>query len=495
MLEQYVLTTSGDLDWTNCHQALAGKVGVRKSGDFFAERLFVLQNGIAGRCRELRPLLVTDAQRKLRALDESFSRLDLFAARDREFQNWNGSKGPVFDAYGVGDSAAMASYFSQQVSLIENAVREAEPLLRQGELVLAENGTGKASNPADGLGIAKLAQRWGAITSELGLYRAKSPLSVLAAMEQFLVISGAELDGSNCMERTTARPMLKSGADIFSERLYALRSAVATRCRTLKKTEAQENWKKFSDYFNLNLAGRPPFGPADKKPAEVEEIGTAIRLFERASGSLSDKINADLVQAAGPSLRRFSESMDRAKKFLGPLVSSEDGAAAGYDVVVEFRANPTAELEANKIIDWSFTLGNQTVFLRDGPKVLRWEPGLPAVVRFRVARDGPVAPKSDPSQTLMEVEEKTVIFRFSDSWSLLSLIAAQRDAGIGTRGDSRTAVLKFEFPLVSPVLQANNLKDSQARVFLRLTVTPTGKRTTLVWPVEFPVVAPQWGVQ
>ena len=120
---------------------------------------------------------------------------------------------------------------------------------------------------------------------------------------------------------------------------------------------------------------------------------------------------------------------------------------------------------------------------------------MPTVVRFRVARDGPVAPKADPSQTLMEVEEKTVSFRFSDSWSLLSLIASQRDAGIGARGDSRTAVLKFEFPLVTPISQPQNPKDSQARVFLRLTVTPTGKRTTLVWPIEFPTVAPQWGVQ
>ena len=494
-LEQYVLTSSSELDWTNCHQSLAGKVGARKPGDFFAERLFVLQNGVAGRCRELRPLLVTDAQRKLRALDESFNRLDLFAPRDREFQNWNGSKGPIFDAYGVGDSVAMASYFSQQVSLIENSVREAEPLLRQMELVLAENGSGKASAPADSSGIAKLSQRWGTITSELGLYRTKSPLSVLAAMEQFLVTSGTDLDGSNCIERTAVRPMLKSGADVFSERLFALRSAVATRCRILKKTEAQENWKRFSEYFNLNLAGRPPFGPADKKPAEVEDIGAAIKLFERANGSLSDKTNTDLVQAAGPSLRRFSESMDRAKKFLAPLVSSEDSAASGYDVAIEFRANPAAELEGNKIIDWSFTLGNQTISFRDGPKVLRWEPGIPTMVRFRVARDGPVAPKSDPSQALMEVEEKTVSFRFLDSWSLLSLIAQQRDAGISTRGDSRTAVLKFEFPLVSPMLPIQNLKDSQARVFLRLTVTPAGKRSTLAWPGDLPTVAPQWGVQ
>jgi type VI secretion system protein ImpL len=187
--------------------------------------------------------------------------------------------------------------------------------------------------------------------------------------------------------------------------------------------------------------------------------------------------------------------MDRAKKFLGPLVASEDSAASGYDVAIEFRANPTAELEGNKIIDWSFTLGNQTISFRDGAKVLRWEPGMPTVVRFRVARDGPVAPKSDPSQSMMEVEEKTVSFRFSDSWSLLSLIALQRDVGIGNRGDSRTAVLKFEFPLVSPILQPQNLKDAQARVFLRLTVTPTGKRTTLVWPGELPTVAPQWGVQ
>jgi type VI secretion system protein ImpL len=494
-LEQYVLTSAGDLDWTNCHQSPAGKIGARKPGDFFAERLFVLQNGIAGRCRDLRPLLVTDAQRKLRALDDSFSRLDLFAPRDREFQNWNGSKGPIFDAYGVGDPAAMAGYFSQQISLIDNAVREAEPLLRQVELVLAENGSGKASAPADSSGTVKLSQRWGTITNELALYRAKSPLSVLSAMEQFLVTSGTDLDGTNCIERTTVRPVLKSGADVFSERLYSLRLAVATRCRILKKTEAQENWKRFSEYFNLNLAGRPPFGPVDKKPAEVDDIGSAIKLFERANGLLSDKTNADLVQAAGPSLRRFSESMDRAKKFLVPLVSSEDSAASGYDVAIEFRANPTAELEGNKIIDWSFTLGNQTISLRDGPKVLRWEPGMPTVVRFRVARDGPVAPKVDPSQTLMEVEEKTVSFRFSDSWSLLSLIASQRDAGIGARGDSRTAVLKFEFPLVTPISQPQNPKDSQARVFLRLTVTPTGKRTTLVWPIEFPTVAPQWGVQ
>ncbi len=60
---------------------------------------------------------------------------------------------------------------------------------------------------------------------------------------------------------------------------------------------------------------------------------------------------------------------------MAPLYPVEEGAVAGYDMAVEFRTNQSAEIEGNKVIDWTLEVGSQSLKLRDAPRPLRWEPG------------------------------------------------------------------------------------------------------------------------
>ena len=213
-----------------------------------------------------------------------------------------------------------------------------------------------------------------------------------------------------------------------------------------------------------------------------------LQAFERAQRLLGTQA------AMSESVRRFNEQMERARVFLAPLYPSQPETAAGYDVGVEFRANLAHEQQGNTIIDWSLTVGSQTLRARDPARALRWEPGMPLEVRLRLARDGPVLPQSDPSQPALAVEDlREVRYRFNDPWALFSLVAAQREAPSATRADARAQLLRFEFPLAAASGAASLGPDAaRARVYLRLSISPAGKRAPLPWPGAFPVRAPEW---
>jgi type VI secretion system protein ImpL len=105
-----------------------------------------------------------------------------------------------------------------------------------------------------------------------------------------------------------------------------------------------------------------------------------------------------------------------------------------------------------------------------------------------------VTPKPDPAQPWLSVDEKSISYRFTDSWALYSFIVRHRDMEpAGSRGDARSQLLRFEFP-IAKAADVPNIRptESQARVFLRLTVSPPGKRVALPWPGPFPIKAPGW---
>ncbi len=369
------------------------------------------------------------------------------------------------------------AYAAHQQAFIDALAREAEVLL-----------------PAlDGNGSGPLVQRWRGITADLARYRLKSPASSLAQLEQFVVTTAADVDLLNCTDRLKVSP--RRVGDVFAERLVALQTGLADRCRDLRQTETRAAWIRFADAFNRDLAGRAPFralagGAAERPPADPDETAAVLQAFERAQRVLGPH------GAVSEPVRRFAEQMERVRAFLAPLYPTQPEAAAGYDLAVEFRANPANEHYGNAVIDWSLTVGPQTVRARDPARALRWEPGMPVEVRLRLARDGPVMPQPDPGQPAMAVEEaREVRYRFSDPWALLSLLSAQREAEGVTRSDARAQLLRFEFPLAAAGTAGPLAPEAaRARVYLRLAVSPAGKRAPLPWPGVFPVRAPDWSL-
>ncbi len=424
----------------------------------------------------LRQLLARDALARLRRVDELWRQGDFYQPRDPDFRGWTGDKAPLVAAFGAGDAAGLVAYAASQQAFADALAREAEVLL-----------------PAlEGSGNGLLVQRWRGITADLARYRLKSPASSLALLEQFVTATAADVDLANCADKV--RPAPRRVGDVFSERLVALQVALAERCRDLRQGEMREAWDRFADLFNRELTGRSPFraagsGGMERPPADPEDTGGVLQAFERAHRLLAGR------GGTADAVRRFSEQMERVRLFLAPLYPAQAEAAAGYDLAVEFRANTANEQQGHQIIDWSLTVGTQTLRARDPARPLRWEPGLAIELRLRLARDGPVVPVPDPGQPALLIEEpREARYRFKDPWSLLSLLAAHREPEGSSRSDARSQLLRFEFPLAPAAAVAQPLTPdhARARVYVRLAVSPAGKRAPLAWPGAFPSHAPQW---
>lgn len=417
-----------------------------------------------------------DASARLRALDQALERAELYTPQGRGFSAWNGSKGPTLAAYALGDSTGLASYLAQQRSRIESLGREAELLLPQGG--------------ADG---SAATDRWQAIVRDLERYRLKNPNSNLLALENFLTAMAGDVDAGNCLSRLSGTSTGYQASDYFGQRQMQLTLALQQRCRELRTREQAYQWVQFQNLFKRWAAGRPPFatpGWDNRAPAmEVDELAPLLFSFDQTQRSLRDAGNGSRQSAS--QARQFMDQFERVRTFLAPLLPAEEGAASGYDITVDFRANRQGEQEGNKIIEWGIEIGNQQLGWHDTPRALRWQPGMPITLHWRLAKDGPAVPRLDLKQPSLSVADRSVALRYTDPWALMNLLGRHREAEAGSRTDSRSQLLRFEFPLSLQAEQAGAPgSDSRARVFLRLTISPAGKRTPLAWPGAFPTRAP-----
>jgi type VI secretion system protein ImpL len=442
---------------------------------------FLAELGAHDTADSLQRLISQDASARLRQIDRNLNQFDLYAIKGHDFAYWSGDRGPLLQAFGVSDSQAMMQYLAQQFS-------RAETLGRQSEVYLAALDRGAS----DG----QLAQRWVAINRELERYRQKNPNSSLIGYEQFLVMVGAEVDRNSCSEKLIGRAPSGRPADYFGERHLQVYNALLRRCQELRFTEQQEQWSSFASSFNRQIAGRQPFalsGARDSVDADYEDLGQLFKASEKLNRLLKDVPTTGRVTAGTLAIRKFSDQYERVRTFMAPLFPQDDGVVAGYDVAVEFRANQGAELEGNKVIDWLLEMGPQTLKLRDTPRPLRWEPGMPVTLTLRLAKDVPGNTLADPQQMAMTSDGKTVSYRFANTWSLLSMIQSQREPDAGGRADGRSQLLRMEFPIgAGSELGKGSQPDVRAKVFIRFTVSAVGKRTPLVWPVTFPIRAPEF---
>jgi type VI secretion system protein ImpL len=461
-------------------QLLLADLGARRDGD------------------ALRSLITRDALRKLQTLDEALNRSELYAIKGRSFAFWQGERSPVLGAFGLPDASGLQPYLAQQVARAEQLSKEADAVLNLLPASAASN---------------TQAQRWQSLSRDLERFKLKNPNSSLLALENFLTAMAGDVDGQNCQERLQGKVLSGRPSDFFAERHAQLSASLMQRCGELRLKEQQALWSVFSNDFNQTLAGRPPFAApgwsAEAPVIEVDEIAPLLRGYERARPAMQALLQQQKGSAAGVAVQRFVDQFDRSRNFLAPLVPAEENTPAGYDVAVEFRANQGAEIQGNKVIDWSLEIGRQRLSLRDAPKPMRWEPGQPITLTLRLAKDGQFSPLADPKQPALSVDGKTVTLRFADAWSLFNLIGRQREAE--ARNDGRSQLLRVEFPLQmdSPTVPANapttkgaaqplpaalkpaEVGENRAKVYLRLTLSPPGKRTPLIWPGPLPTRAPE----
>ena len=441
---------------------------------------FLLEMGAALQADKLASLMSEDALGRLNQVDERLVALELYALRGRDFKAWTGEHGPILQAFGVSDVAGLQQYLGVQQTRIEALGKQAEVYMA----ALGPFATG-----------SQIARRWQGINRELERYRLKNPNGSLVLLEQFALTAGVDSDRTNCQEKIAGKMPFGKSTDYFADRHSSMFTALQKRCGELRNSEYQDGWVAFSSSFNRSLAGKYPFAsPGNREAAEVEleDLGAVLKDYEKLVRILKENAVALKRNGASPyAVQRFTDQFDKSRIFFSPLFPADESAVAGYDLLPELRANLIGEIDGNKVIDWTLEVGNQILKQRDPARPMRWEPASPISLTLRLAKDSPVYASMDPQQPHMVTDGKTITYKFADSWALLRLIQRHRDFDTSGRSDGKAQLLRFEFPIFTTgeTVKAG-AQESRAKVFIRLTISPVGKRAPLVWPATFPSRAP-----
>lgn len=447
-------------------------------------RATLAEMGANAQAADLDTLVSSDAMQHLRLVDNALAQSDLYATRPAG-SGASGGK-PVLAAFGVGDAAALNVYLQQQ------SLRALE-LGKQAKAYLSALDSADANAP--------LAQRWQAIVTDLDRYQLKNPNSSLLMLEQFLQTVAADPNAGECVDRFPARPV-GVGGDYFTSLHMRLYDSLLSRCGAGLADALRGEWDGFATIYNQSVAWRRPFaGPlvpaktsdTPSMPADYGELGVALKRYEQVAPALrSAGAGAKALRAS--SVRHFVEQFDPVDALLAPLYPGADGTTAGYDLMVDFRADRAGEVAGNQLIDWTIRVGDHSVSLQDPAHSVHWEYGMPVTLVLRFAKNSPLSAKNDPAQRNFTTDGETLTWQFSDPWALLSFISEQRVADTTVRASAGASLLKFEFPLATSNAADTALvaKYPRGRVYLRVRLTPGGKKIPLAWPSSFPTHAPNW---
>ncbi len=336
--------------------------------------------------------------------------------------------------------------------------------------------------------------RWNGITRELDLYTAKDPKGSLIKLERFMIELGRELDGNACLAVLKANEPSKRPNNYFADRHVELHKTITRRCLSLDRRSFTEQWTSFANEFNRSLKGRRPFigNRSGIKASEYAAI-SAADLSETAAllarlPVVSPEVFArnNVPEGSIAPIRDFATQLLQVRQLLAPLFPADASQPAAYDVSLRFRTNVNAEIDGNKIIDWTITIGEQTLKLRDPPRALRWKAGDPIRLTLRFANDAMLIPRADPDNAHLEVSRKQVVFRFDGPWALLDMVQLLR---VAEASDARSSALKFDVPVQSDGKETT-LRAKPVRIFVGVTLSEPGKTAPLPWPAVFPERAP-----
>lgn len=430
-----------------------------------------------GEARTLQAILANDAAVRLRLLNTELQEARAYQVLDDSDDARPEQRSTLnLFASGAGD---VTDYLNQQLARLQALSAQAQLL--------------RAALPAESRGSIDLA-RWNGMARELELYAAKDPKGSVGKLERFLTELGRELDAPACLATLKANEAPKRATNFFAERHAELHRAISRRCLALDRRSFVEQWAAFATDFNRLLKGRRPFignrsglrgsEYAAIAPADLSEAGNLINRLPAVSAEVFARNN--VPEGSVAPIRDFAAQAAQVRQLLAPLFPADASQPAALDVAVRFRANVNAELDGNKIIDWSLTIGDQTLKLRDTPRALRWKSGDPVRITLRFANDVPLVPRTDADNPYLEVSRKSAVFRFDGPWALLDMVQLLRVTDVP---DARSSLLKLDVPVQADAKDPS-LRAKPVRTFLGITLSEPGKTAPLPWPAAFPERAP-----
>ncbi|HEY7392974.1 MAG TPA: type VI secretion system protein [Bryobacteraceae bacterium] len=461
----------------------------------FTQSIDVLQTLVAASAnfpdrvaaRNFTSVLVSQASRILTGLQNDLDMRGLYAVRDQNFDWWQGSEPLSLAGYDVRGADDLKDYLDRERDQVSALAQQAAgplqflqtqsagltPAFRQGTL------TG-----------------WRAISQELQKYTNKAPGNSVLLLEDFIRTGMDKIaPDASCVD-ATRNPAGRS--DYFLDRRNALRMGVLTRCQVL----AQDDYTtQIAATFNQRLAGRFPFSSAPPQQPYREADPSALvdffakydRYAKNAKATLTRNSEPRLAarpSGSGPALAFLAQLDPIRQLFAAFLMGAEKNPIPSFDFAVTFRLNQNQEIAGNQISDWSLDVGAQSLAYRAKANTGQWHLGDPIRLTLRFADDSPFLPQADPKQSAMAVPQKHIVtFDYTEPWSLFRLLLDHENTP-----DLAPHTLSFYIP-TTPDTTLPQKKDSptanQVRVYLQLTIVPTGAKDAVKIPLPFPSQAPQ----
>jgi type VI secretion system protein ImpL len=438
--------------------------------------LLLRELGQDGEANALQSILVNDASGRLKLLNDALQSAHPYQILD-ESDDGRSELRDRLVLFAQSDDAA--DYLRNQMSVLQTLSAQVQLL--------------RSALPADSRTNGDLT-RWQSIAREIELHTAKDPKSSALKLERFVNELTRELDAPTCLTVLRAHEPPKRTNNYFTERHAELHRAISRRCLALDRRSFVEQWRTFAADFNKLLKGRRPFigqrsmlrGNEFNAIAAADQSDVSMLLQRLPNVSADVFARNNVPEGSAIPIRDFAAQAVQVRQLMSSLFPNDPAAPAGLDVMVKFRANANGEQDGNKIIDWSITIGDQTLGLRDAPRALRWRVGEPVRISLRFANDVPIVPRADPENPYLEVSRKNAVFRFEGPWALLDMLQLMRANEVS---DTRNSLIKLEVPIQSDERDPTS-RARPVRVFVGMTLSEPGKTTALPWPAQFPERAP-----
>lgn len=352
--------------------------------------------------------------------------------------------------------------------------------------------------------------KWQRILIEQQRYKADNPNSSLALLERYVRFDlGEAVKPDNCLQQL-AGGSYGSGGDYFLQRRDTLRRMALAQCQRVAARSMSTDYARLASDFNSLLAGRYPFGEhqgPDTPEADIDAVTAFLERFGAAEPAIRRGLGAPAPGTPAAQALEFMNRMGAVRDFLAPFLAANSAAPPAFDVTPEFRVNRPRETGGNQIIDWTVTLGEQTLQRGGEAKAAKWSPGVPVAVTLRWAKDAPVVPVSIIGGDGSVQPDRAISFAYANRWSLLRLIQTHRapPSDLPKLTDPQPHTLKFSADTAAVPVQGQAAgqpgapapkppADGKTAVYLRLalsTPNPDGKtKTSYALPV-FPYAAPR----
>lgn len=457
------------------------------------------RQGSAEQRRAVAAVTSSEALRLLRTVDSLLEVDGPYRPRQAGFSWWDGTASPSPAAWGGREPADVNAYVELTRARVTALARNyAQPLLAW----FSKSGMGDEPDERN------LAAKWQGILDDLRDFEAKKPGNSVAALEEYIVTQMPKVALANC--GAAGAPSLRSHS-FFALALNDVSTQLSSRCYALAGNSANERYAELSHYFNQRLAGHYPFSDAlpraSDREADPEDVRGFFRLFDADQALV--KAMPDNAAPWVPNARKFIEDMTAVRRFFAPFLDAEKPVPApSFDVEAAFRIVREREIDADQIIAWSLSVGDQTLTHRDKAKKLRWTVGDPLRLTLRWAGNAPRVPVLAQPERGASVDDHTLIYEYSNRWSLVTALAQHRATAdlLPEYADLQPVTLALSvLTQVAPVAGAPGNAAANAmtnaapkaagalepsRVFLRVTPLAPGTNQALD-PPRFPARAPR----